>query len=298
MNDYKVIHATIFNPVNAIFKSSKNDKANCSTILCNNSENCGLFKENKCSFIPILGWQACPYGEFSKEVGPTKRANSFKSWIKDREEKYQKVLDRLDYPINKYAHVGDYVYFPYSQATLNKDVKFLAHGGFFLKDNCFIHKNDWNINTIKSIVSFHPYAMCGGEILSYQQKEMPLFLCHLEETDNDLYQILIKECPHLIEKFKLNNKNHIGRKALLKTLKFPMSWETDGYKNKDGSFSYKVKWLWDGKLLTTQSESAYNETWGGVKQLKNIKLIIEPDENCDILVKDNNWVTKETKFID
>jgi hypothetical protein len=112
MSEHKVIDYRIYDPSNAIFKSG-NDKATCTVLRCSNSENCSLFKEGRCVAFSGLGYTRCPYGKKSTEVGFTKRARKFRTWINDREQMYENV-PKLDTASIKMAEVGEYIYFPYA----------------------------------------------------------------------------------------------------------------------------------------------------------------------------------------
>ena len=126
-------------------------------------------------------------------------------------------------------------------------------------------------------------AMIGDPITSYQKEVVPKFLLHLREVDPKMWKLLIKERPDLD-----TEPDHVGRKALLKTLNYPISWKTQGNK-------YPVEWNWDGEKLTTNSHHAVNNTWCQLTP-KELSLTVWPKDNQDIVVQDNSWVNNNTVF--
>jgi hypothetical protein len=126
------------------------------------------------------------------------------------------------------------------------------------------------------------------------EKEVPKFLTHLKEKCPDLFKELVDQNPEYAERYKLNNRNFIGRKALLKSLVSPFEYKTKG--SRDGK--YCVVWNWDGKKLTSSSEHAYNRTWGEISEYKELETSIVPDDNTAITVQNNDWVGENTVFLD
>lgn len=293
MGEPKVVHCSIFNPTNAIFKISKSEPAEVNWITCTNSENCDLFRSGKCSMIGVLSIRNCPYGSLNHRKGFTHRARNFYKWLAEQREEFKDV-GVLSSPVQKLAFVGDYVFVPYTHADMNEAIPFLSHSSFLYSGSCFIKKEEWTVATIRKIVDFHPYAMMGGEIMSYQRESVPLFLRHLEELDVEMFKKLVAECPTYLEKYNLIVKNYVGRKALLKTLKPPFDFTTSG--SREGR--YRVKWQWDGKQLKTNSEHAFAQTWAEVPWNDSMEIVLTPTDKTAIVVESNDWVTKETAFID
>lgn len=278
----KVVSCSIFNPCNSIFKHPANARAECTVVRCS-LEKCPLRESGTCTWIPPIGYDACPYGKVSCSTGYTKRAGKFSSWIREKEKEYEGIPS-LKYPHKRLAFIGDYVYLPYAHIDLNESVPFIRHSHYFVSGCRFIHKNAWNIKNILSIIDFRPRAMMGGEIRQYQEKEIPKFLSHVRESDVDMWNQIIKERPELDKE-----PNYVGRKALLKTVKPGIKWTTDK--------SYPVKWWWNGEKVITIGLNAYNSTWGDVK-LKSMDLKAIPADDATIIIKDNSWVTENTEFVD
>lgn len=290
--EYKVIHANVFDPSNALFKSSRTKPAEVQTISCKNSENCQLFKKGECTWKHHFSGYTCPYGRYNVETGYTTRAKGFYTWISDKEKQYEGV-GTLKASTKKLAIVGDYIYFPYAHANMNEAVPFIAKGGFMLSGSDFIPKENWTLENILKIVNFRPRSLFGEYISTYWTEEMPLFLAHLDEVMPEMYKALLDYAPGLIETYKLNKpKNYVGRTAKLKTIS-PCTFRTSGYEGK-----HKMTWTWDGTTLKTKDTAAYNATWGEVREFESMETIVTPTDNTTIKISDNAQVNSNTVFID
>lgn len=277
----RVVSKHVFNPATSIFKQSKNEKAVYTTILCK-LESCPLRDAGACMLRPLFGSTQCPYGRVRKETGPTRRAQKFSKWIRDRQDEYPGV-PTLGYPKTRMAIVGEYVYLPYAHMTLCSPVPFLSHGGFMSSGTCLLPLVNWSVENVERLVVFRPQAMMGGEITKYQSEQVPLFLLHLRECDDRMWQQLITARPELDVE-----PNHVGRKAFLKTLRSPIHWGTK-------HANYPVQWEWNGREVVTQSLDAYDRTWGKMK-VASVEIRAIPADDAEIEVQDNAWVTSETVF--
>ncbi len=256
----RVVSCAIFDPRTTIFKSVANSRSMCTTLSCTLAS-CPLLEATTCVQAFVLGPARCPYGSRRREEGFTKRAGKLSGWISDRRTRYDGV-PHCECPARKMAFVGDYVY---------------LHG-------CFLPRADWTLDTVCKLLDFRPRAMMGGEIVSYRQEEMPKFLLHLRETDAAMWAALIAERPALD-----TQPDHVGRKAILKTLSSPIKWLTDK--------AYPVLWRWDGERIRTSSKNAYASTWGGVK-LDEVVIEGVPSDDATVVVQKNAWVNDATVFVD
>jgi len=278
-----VVHANVYNPCNSIFfKAKANDRAQCQTIDCTNSE-CPLLARKQCYMRGGLAPNRCPYGTYRCESGPTKRSVKFYTWIREQQEKY-KGVPFLDIPPSKMEFVGDYVLLPYSHMTMCKDVPFKSHGGFICNGDAFLPKEHWTLKTVISLITARPQALFGGEISSYQKEVVPQFLLHLRECDKDMWAQLIAVMPALDV-----TANHVGRKAILSTLRSPIEWVESADK-------YPVRWRWDGEWLHTESMNAFSGTWGNVK-VKSVEIKAKPADRADVVIQSNDWVVDGTEFV-
>ena len=131
---------------------------------------------------------------------------------------------------------------------------------------------------------FNPYKY-SVQYNDYQKESVPKFLTHLRETFPFLWTEVVKRYP----KYD-TTPNFVGRKAVLKTLSFPITWTT----NHD---LYPVTWTWDGKVLKTTSPNAYNKTWGDI-ELDNMELTSIPSDKTVVKVCDNSWINENTIMVD
>lgn len=283
-NTMETISAFIFDPTNSLFKQKASEKARCDIIRCSQKD-CPLRTNKQCILKTVIGQANCPYGKFTVEYGFTRKARKYYDWIKERKEKYANI-PCLKFPTKKLAFIGDYVYLPYAHITMCKEIPFLTHANIMSSGTPLIKKEHWNIQTVLTLLNFKPQAFFGDTITTYQTEEIPLFISHLREEDKDMWKQLIKEKPELNTK-----QDFIGRRALLKTVNYPITWTPDT------NPKYPVEWTWDGEFLTTNSKHVYNSSWGHV-DLESFELKAKPQDNATIEIQDNSWVNKNTKFVD
>lgn len=280
-----VVHANVHDPSYSIFsKPKKSDRAQCQTILCSNDD-CQLLKRGQCTIRSGLFGGSCPYGRKIVEYGPTMRAGSFYSWLREHREKYKDVP--FLQPPTKMAFVGEYVALPYSHMGMCESLPFLGRSRGIGAGCAFLPTSDWTVDNVQKLIQFRPQAIFGGEIPSYQKEEIPKFLVHLRETDPAMWSQLVVKMPHLDVA-----PNHVGRKAVLSTLNAPLEWWES---TKDHGGEYAVNWKWDGKKLFTTSKSMVSETWGRIK-LESALIEAIPKERATVVVQSNDWVNTNTEF--
>jgi hypothetical protein len=285
---HKTIHARLWSPLNALFKSHRNDPATCEIYFCEMADTCPLLKKRQCINKRIMG-PKCPHGHCRTMTGPTKRSSKLTSWLKDREKEFAGMFATLSSPPDKVVEIGDWVYLPYSHMDMNKAVPFNQHSCLFVSGSPFIKKEIFTVELIKCIVDFHPYALMGGEITTYQEEVVPKFLVHLEEVYPFLYTTLVQANPHYIAKYSLQNKNYVGRTALLRTVA-PCVLEIG-----------KNKWKWDGQQLASLS---FDTLWidvldeNRIKAIDSINVTITPSEKAVVKITNNEQVTPTTVLID
>lgn len=298
MSEKKPVHFHLYDPSSGLHlfgKPKASEPTQYQYVNCSNCDNCSLHKIGQCAAVPVLFSGHCPYGEYRRVHGPTKRAKSFYSWQLEAREQF-KGVPYLKAPTAKLAIVGDFIYIPYSHVNMNKDLPFDKHGGFMMTGTNFLRMSDFNIETIQKILDFYPQALFGGEIRSYQTEEMPKFLNHLQELFFDLYGRLLEARPDYIQKYGLNKpKNYVGRKALTKTIN-PCRFTTEGYKG-----NYKVTWTWDGKILTTSLKDGGEHvvsSWAGLKDYTEAVVTLTPGDDTVTIITENSQVNDKTVFVD
>lgn len=284
MDEFELIHAGVFDPSEpTIFgKVSKSEHASYSKLFCK-CKACPLRQQSKCIALNIFG--SCPYGKFVKGTGPTPRSKSFREWIKSHKSEFQ-GLQKFSGAENKLMFIGEHVWLPYVHMDLCEKVPFLRHGNLFMSGLPFIPVSAWNLENIIKLIDFRPQALMGGEIKSYQLESVPKFLGHLREVDTVMWASLIEVRP------ELNTKpNYVGRTAFVKTLK-------PGITIGPNDSRYPVVWKWDGQFLTTNSISAYESVWSGLKNVNQVGISVVPSDDTTVVVSSNDWVYENTKFVD
>ncbi len=182
----KPVSRNVFDPRHALFKQPRNARAQCTTIWCK-LESCVLRDAGSCSLCVLFG-SSCPYGRLSREVGPTPRAQKFSTWIRERKEAY-KDTPLLGCPASRLAFIGEWVYLPYAHMDMKKSLEFTGK---------MLRKEEWTIGTVLQLIDFRPQPLFGyGEIASYQQKHVPLFLSHLREVDPVMWTQVVASRPEL-----------------------------------------------------------------------------------------------------
>lgn len=284
--EYKPVNAVVTDPADSLFKSNRNDRAECRVVLCSNSENCELFKRKECALLSILGSRRCPYGKQTYEGGFTKKARNYHSWRRERLDKYAGVLRKLGTYGSKIAVVGDYVFLPYAHMNMNKNMPVDDHSSIFNSGSHFVPREKFTVDVIINIMQFRPYALMGGEIKSYQSEVVPMFAKHLSEEMPDVFEKLVEKYPRAAE--MLESFTNVKRKAYLRSLR-PGVVIT---KYHDSDKLKTQHWHWDGEYLTS--------TDAGVSfppvdfQECDIKLKPKPDVTVEIT--DDNQVDENTEF--
>lgn len=276
----KVVHANVWSSHDAIFKSSRKDHAEVQTILCGRLEDCELFKKGQCTYRASFGWHACPYGHFRKYEGPTPRARAYSKWIEEQKKKYEGVPYLKDHT-DMIAFIGDYVFLPYAHMDM-ADVGWIQKSGGFLGKGCaFLKKELFTVQNISHLIHFHPQAMMGGGITSYQKEEVPKFVKHLQEKCPGLFKELLEYDP-TIQKI-VDAYSYIGRKAILQTLIPNIGKFVD---------IHKGEWIWDGTYLTSLNSHA---SFMLVDKFEEIK--VKPKEKAEVKITDNAQVNEKTEFL-
>jgi len=217
--------------------------------------------------------KSCPYGVQRTEVGPTRRARKFHTWINERRERY-KHIPYLKGVKNKLAFIGEYVYLPYSFMSMNKEV-FEKPSSFCLSGSCFLPVEQWNIATVESLISYRPQAMMGGVIRDYQREQVPMFIQHLREQARNLFDQLDVET-------QARAISPVGRKAYIATLR-----EGAVFNIKD------VEWTWSANAFTCKNGSSTFLPISG-----EVHTTIYPKDHEVIEVQSEDQVYELTEYLD
>ena len=276
----KPVHFNVFTPHDAIFKSSRKEKAEVQIVLCGRSEDCELLKRGECSWRAAFSWHACPYGHYRKFKGFTHKARAYTTWISDQKKKYEGVPYLKDHS-DVLAFVGDYVFLPYSHMDMS-DAGFIQKSEGFLVHGCsFLKKEKFTVENIEYLIHFRPQAWMGGEITSYQKEEVPKFVKHLQEKCPDLFKQLLEYDPcfeGIIDKY-----SYKGRKAKLITLMPNIGEFVD---------IHKAHWIWDGEYLNSKDSHASFMLVSKFSELR-----IKPTLDAIVEITNDDQVNDKTEFL-
>lgn len=176
-----MIHSRFIRP------QKKSDRAEYYIYHCKIDE-CPLLEKNECIHAGLLS--RCVYGGLEIVKGPTKRSKKFYDFQKNCPKSPRTTLRPPTTQCMEY--VGNYVWLPYPHMTMCESVPFKEHSHLFLSGLPFLPKENFNIDTIKTLVKFRPQALFGGEITSYQKHVIPIFLYHLKHYHPELFDQLDK----------------------------------------------------------------------------------------------------------
>lgn len=216
-----------------------------------------------------------PYFKVERQYGYTKKAKRYKDIYYKMSNTYPELEDSLKSITHKVKSYGDYVYI--NLAYIDNYVNPLTKTDIFLTKQ-FIPKSKFTIETMETLIDYHPYAMMGGEIMDYQNKEIPALLLSVKIEMPELYEQLYKKSSRVKEIDK--TLTFKGKTAYLQTL-------NPGKVELRLGFIDRQVFYWDGHVLTNNTQ-AYDES--------ELMQVITPSENTTVTIMDDMTVTSETKF--
>jgi hypothetical protein len=276
-----IINVHIYDPSHSFFKTSANEKAEVHIYSCDYKDECDMFKLGKCHHVAVFLGSGCKYGHKNIEMGYTKRAQGYSGWIRQRKERYDGLLDVVRVAPHRISKMHGGYFLPYAHMAMNTAIPFEKHDAFFISGMPFLEEQHITAETLSSIYTFRPQAMMGGEIKIYQTEVIPKFLIDLKTRYPDILRMLISVHPEVSE--RLANINHVGRKALLNTIR----------SNVDVVYSKNV-WHWDGIKLTTRKGYILFDPCGHVSCYHEYT----PTTNAEVVITDNAQVVDDTVFVD
>lgn len=122
----------------------------------------------------------------------------------------------FSYPNNTYiAKIGDGAFLapPYVRIERGPDSRLFCHNPGFGCNRLFVPIDELTPDNINRICTYHPRAMLGGEIESYQTETIPIFLHQLSKLFPEQYSAFIKAFPD----YELKAPDYRGKYAKLST---------------------------------------------------------------------------------
>ena len=256
-----------------------------SVVSCDKFENCSYYKNSQCLNVRAPFGSRCKYGGVSNVKGYTSRAMKYYSF-KDKWKNHEKY-SLLSHPPEKLGLIENEVVFPYTHISIKENNgNFELDVPYFSSHLSFISYERFDVELINRICNFRPQAMMGGEITSYQNKIVPLFLTHLKEILPERYDELKQKYGGLVKEI-----DYVGRKALLKTIKSSfVQYRSKRYPKFD------EKWFWDGQMLVYKE--GYISSFSITNDYEIIEIKIKPSDKSIVKITSNDQVTENTVFID
>ena len=193
---------------------SRDSRLRAEYIYCDHADVCSVYKEGKCFRKTTLFGVRCEFGRIAGVDGGTKKTKMYGrvySEAKDS-ERYHK----LSYPNNIYiAKIGDGAFLapPYVRIERGPDSRLFCHNPGFGCNRLFVSIDELTPDNINRICTYHPRAMLGGEIESYQTETIPIFLHQLSKLFPEQYSAFIKAFPD----YELKAPDYRGKYAKLST---------------------------------------------------------------------------------
>lgn len=102
---------------------------------------------------------------------------------------------------------------PYVRIERGPDSRLFCHNPGFGCNRLFVSIDELTPDNINRICTYHPRAMLGGEIESYQTETIPIFLHQLSKLFPEQYSAFIKAFPD----YELKAPDYRGKYAKLST---------------------------------------------------------------------------------
>ena len=191
---------------------------------------------------------------------------------------------KLSYPSNTYiAKIGDGAFLapPYVRIERGPDSRLFCHNPGFGCNRLFVSIDELTPDNINRICTYHPRAMLGGEIESYQTETIPIFLHQLSKLFPEQYSTFIKAFPD----YELKAPDYRGKYAKLSTCNRELTYR-DAHGNSfrfDGDELVCDKYRIGGFMPFSSS---------GYAQMR-----IPVTDDMQVKITDSNQVTDQTVLI-
>lgn len=249
-----------------------NDRERMEAYICEYEGKCPMYEQGKCVCESLfLGQIKCPHSRKIFNSGLTKRANGFGKLASQWREKY---ATNIEIQNKRLCECGDYIYLPYPHLDVFGDKIFED-----LEGNHFLKKDKFDVSCVRRIIYYRPRALMGGEITSFQEVQVPLFIRHLSEEFPELAKKYLKKYPEDKAKFDSITVNYVGRKAYLNTLK-----DGAGYVDCHGNrWEKRGEWLVCDEMRTSIHMAVGKKARKCAQQIVGDE-IVEVRSNDDVLV--------------
>ena len=235
---------------------------------------CKALKQGRCAaYNPRM--YNCQYLETSSHEGYTSRAKKFHEFIDKwkSHEKYNVIEDGL----KRFDYVGDgMIRIELPHIDIHKALEGKnGHDAFRAKNVGYIKESEFTLESLINLMNSYSYPLMGGGKLKATDKKQEILIA-IKELNKELYNLYEKETDTTID--------YKGKLAYLKTIK-------KNTQLPDG-------WYWDGvKLSKADTDRVHVSRESGIKGfLEGSEISFVPEDEAVIEIKNNDWVTNETKF--
>jgi hypothetical protein len=176
---------------------SRNNRLRAEYIYCDKANECSACKQGKCLCVTEPFSSRCPVGNVETIDGGTKRSKMFTK-VKNS-AKSDPNYGVLQYSGNlKIVRIGDDAVLSLAYVRLKIENDVLKVDGPWGSGSkiLFVPKEIFTADNVLNICKCKPMALMGGEIDSYQNDEVPMFLRQLRELFPEVYVELIANHCH------------------------------------------------------------------------------------------------------
>lgn len=237
---------------------------------CQFANSCPAFQAGRCAAANPRLYE-CVNLETRTVQGYTSKAKKHGQFVREwsDHEKYGAIKEKM----KRFEYIGDnkiQIRLPH----IAVDVAMHGAKGYSamnVKRVYYVNRDTFTLENLKNIMNSYSVPMMGGKLDNKEEKEEMLLA--IKEIDENLYNDYIKSTGHEID--------YLKKEAYLTTLK-------PGIELSDG-------WYWDGEYLNkTEKTSVDCRAIKGFVYATEVRF--KPEEDSYVEIKDNSWVTKDTKF--
>lgn len=287
----QLIYAYIWDVADGLFrKTKKSDRAILTTIHCEASDKCDVFKQGKCVLLTsvISGRSYCPYGTKKQEAGFTKGAKGFYKWVDERRHLEKEALDKFGKVSsfswdNRLHKIGDYYLLPDGMNHLRnyQNTSYLVTDGVVKESSVgfFIHREDiLKKDVADHLISYVPLTAFGHRIDGYKVGVEGL-LESVKRFFPELREVFGVQAEELVPS--------VGRGALVKTIGPGKVFMGEG--------KSREEWLWDGEFL--RKKSRFSLEAPSKVHFESIETVIKPSNKTVAEIASEDQVREDTVFI-
>jgi hypothetical protein len=265
---------------------------------CDAADECPLKRQGKCLKAERLGSCHCPHAMVSGFKGYTSRAKKYKEFADTwRNDPLLNALKCPSGPVVIFEVCGRvFMKLGHMKLEYNEQQSDWLEGYNRVgKSNIWTTRDAWrdraylwvpreevNAEVISEICHRYTYALMGGRIDEWNEKQVPMVVDQLKANLPDVYADLCELDPELVGR----PMNHVGRYAKALTLR-------DGSELKDchGNVFRKE----GGELVCDD----YNSSLVGPQTImaRGATLTLNLSERDTVKVESNDWVTDTTEFL-